>query len=175
MEEAQFLGSSSVNFDGYGMSVSVSGDVAIVCSPWGQTEKGIMAGFALLYRYNGQFWAEEQHLFASDRAAWDQFGWSVSVSDNNVVVGSRFDEVKGETHIGSVYLFDVSLVCTADINPFGGDGVVDMLDLMEVLNAFGPCSVPCPADITPPGHPAGNGTVNIDDLVAILNSFGPCP
>jgi|GEM_PF-2359712 len=68
--------------------------------------------------------------------------------------------------------------CAADISPVfgGGNGVVNIDDLVAVLNAFGPCPSPplvCTADITPGG--GGNGVVNIDDLVAVLNAFGPCP
>jgi len=65
--------------------------------------------------------------------------------------------------------------CPADITPAGGNGVVNIDDLVAVLNAFGPCGVPpssCDADITPLG---GDGVVNIDDLVAVLNAFGACP
>ncbi len=68
-----------------------------------------------------------------------------------------------------------ALPCPADITPSGGNGVVNIDDLVAILNAFGPCPAPpatCNADITPLG---GNGMVNIDDLVAILNAFGPCP
>ncbi len=61
--------------------------------------------------------------------------------------------------------------CNGDITPPGGNGVVNIDDLVAVLNAFGPCPG-CPEDITPPG---GNGVVNIDDLVGVLNAFGPCP
>jgi len=65
--------------------------------------------------------------------------------------------------------------CPGDITPAGGNGVVNIDDLVAVLNAFGACAAPpvsCGADITPLG---GNGVVNIDDLVAVLNAFGACP
>ncbi len=65
--------------------------------------------------------------------------------------------------------------CFSDITPPGGNGVVNIDDLVAILNGFGPCPAPpalCGEDITPIG---GNGVVNIDDLVAVLNAFGPCP
>jgi len=65
--------------------------------------------------------------------------------------------------------------CLGDIFPPTiptGDGKVDMLDLILILDAIGPCHPwLCFADITPP---CGNGMVNIDDLVTLLNNFGPC-
>jgi len=64
------------------------------------------------------------------------------------------------------------ILCLSDITPApGGNGVVNIDDLVAVLNALGFCKG-CPEDVTPPG---GNGIVNIDDLVAVLNAFGPCP
>lgn len=66
-------------------------------------------------------------------------------------------------------------VCLADIAPAGGNGVVNVDDLLAIINAWGPCPSgggSCPADIAPAG---GNGTVNVDDLLAVINGWGPCP
>ncbi len=47
-----------------------------------------------------------------------------------------------------------------DIN---GDGVVDVLDLLQIILNWGDCDPgPCPADVT------GDGTVNVADLVAAI-------
>ncbi len=49
-----------------------------------------------------------------------------------------------------------------DVN---GDGVVDVLDLLEVLGAWGDC-VGCPADLD------GNGVVDVLDLLIVLGNWG---
>ena len=54
--------------------------------------------------------------------------------------------------------------CPADLN---GDGVVNVFDLLELLNTWGPCPG-CPADLN------GDGVVNVFDLLELLNSWGPC-
>jgi hypothetical protein len=57
-----------------------------------------------------------------------------------------------------------------DVN---GDGVVNVNDLLEVINAWGACPAPpvaCPADIAPP--PQGDGTVNVNDLLLVINNWG---
>lgn len=62
--------------------------------------------------------------------------------------------------------------CAPDISPAGGDGVVNVGDLLAVINAWGPCPappLPCPADIN------RNGTVDVGDLLAIINGWGNCP
>lgn len=51
------------------------------------------------------------------------------------------------------------------------DGAVNVDDLLQVINAWGPCGTPpelCPADIN---H---DGVVNVDDLLSVINAWGPC-
>ena len=59
--------------------------------------------------------------------------------------------------------------CPADIS---GDGVVNVLDLIDLLLCFGqPANPPCDiADVD------GDGTVNVLDLIELLFAFGTaCP
>ena len=63
-----------------------------------------------------------------------------------------------------------ALLCP-DIAPAGGgNGAVDVDDLLALINTWGPCAA-CSTDIVPPG---GDGVVNVDDLLAIINGWGPC-
>ena len=71
-----------------------------------------------------------------------------------------------------VYLSDPN---PADID---ADGVVDMVDLILLIEAWGSCPEPCPpacpADIAPPG--AGDCVVNVLDLIELLLDLGmDCP
>ena len=63
--------------------------------------------------------------------------------------------------------------CQADIAPAGGDGVVNVLDLIDLLLCFWrPATPPCDTgqDIN------GDGTVNVQDLIQLLLAFGTsCP
>jgi len=54
--------------------------------------------------------------------------------------------------------------CPADVT---GDGVVDVLDLIEVLDAWGESGGP--ADVT------GDGIVDVLDLIEVLYGWGACP
>jgi hypothetical protein len=85
--------------------------------------------------------------------------------------------------IGGVLLDGVSVhllsnppsPCPADIAPAGGNGQVNIDDLLAVINAWGSCPGPCPqscdADIVPK---TGDGQVNIDDLLKVINEWGSC-
>lgn len=52
-----------------------------------------------------------------------------------------------------------------------GDGAVDVLDLLAVVSAWGPCPPPpgaCPADTAPLG---GDGQVDVADVLAVINHW----
>ena len=75
--------------------------------------------------------------------------------------------------------FEAHSSCIGDCaggNPCGGgtgpDGVVNVLDLIELLLAFGTPGGPC--DIAPAC--SGDGVVNVSDLIALLLNWGSvCP
>ena len=50
-------------------------------------------------------WIQTAELTASDGAADDQFGWSVAVSGNTVVVGAPFHALGSQTDRGTAYVF----------------------------------------------------------------------
>ena len=59
--------------------------------------------------------------------------------------------------------------CFADIEPAGGDGMVDVQDLVQVIAQWGsPGGI---GDIAPPG---GDGLVNVVDLLAVIAACGMC-
>lgn len=66
--------------------------------------------------------------------------------------------------------------CAADVFPVGGDGVVNIDDLVQgVINHFGQVGPPRPiGDCFP--LPNGDCLVNIDDLIqGVINNWGNCP
>ena len=70
------------------VSVSVSGDTVVVGASGDDTPGGADAGSAYVFVRSGTTWTEQQKLLASDGAAGDHFGGSVSVSGDTVVVGA---------------------------------------------------------------------------------------
>jgi len=85
--EQKLLASDGAADDGFGCSVSVSGDVAVVGAQ-NDDDNGTDSGSAYVYRWDGSSWVQEQKLLASDGAADDDFGFSVSVSGDVAVVGA---------------------------------------------------------------------------------------
>jgi hypothetical protein len=65
--------------------------------------------------------------------------------------------------------------CPWDCTPMGGgNGVVNIDDLLEVINNFG-AGATCDSSPDNGDGTFGNGVINIDDLLSTINNFGACP
>jgi len=102
-QQAKLTASDAAAGDGFGWSVSVWGDTAVV-GALGDDDGGSLSGSAYVFTRSGGVWTQQAKLTASDAAVEDQFGRSVSVSGDTAVVGSSFDDDGGESS-GSAYVF----------------------------------------------------------------------
>ena len=101
--EAELTASDAAAGDQFGGSVSVSGDTAVVGAS-GDDDGGSSSGSAYVFTRSGGVWTQQQKLTASDAAAYDYFGWSVSVTGDTVAVGASLDD-DGGSNSGSAYIF----------------------------------------------------------------------
>ena len=97
---AKLTASDGADNDYFGYSVAVDGDTAVVGAYVGDSSKG--AAYVLV-RQSGT-WSQVAKLTASDGEGGDQFGRSVAVDGNTVVVGAYWDDDQGDGS-GSVYVF----------------------------------------------------------------------
>ena len=89
-------------FDGFGFSVSVSGNTIVVGAPWDEGSTGAAYVFAL----NGALWEQIAKFPLESIAGGAFFGQSVAVSGDTIVVGALYDDVTdGPTDTGAAYLF----------------------------------------------------------------------
>lgn len=95
---------ASIN-DEFGISVSVSGNTAVIGAYLDTTPGGISSGTAYVFARIGEVWTQQAILFASDAAPRDHFGFSVSISGNTVLVGAPEDDHSGMSDAGSAYIF----------------------------------------------------------------------
>lgn len=106
VEEQKIKPSDGAAGDNFGRSVDISGDVVVVGAHWDNTVGGRDAGSAYVFRYNGTQWVQEKKLRASDGAANDRFGLSVSVDGNVIMVGAWKDDNANGVDAGAVYVFE---------------------------------------------------------------------
>lgn len=102
--QATLAASDRAPNDVFGARVSLSGDTALV-SAYGDDDAGSYSGSAYVFARNGATWAEEAKLTASDAAADDLFGASLSLSGNTAVVGAPGDDDGALNQSGSAYVF----------------------------------------------------------------------
>ena len=90
--------------DGFGFSVGLSGETVVVGAI---SKSGAVRGQGAAYVFvrSGGVWTQQQLLTADDGATGDEFGYSVAVSGNTVVVGAGIDTIGGNSDQGSAYVF----------------------------------------------------------------------
>ncbi|MFH1108024.1 MAG: PxKF domain-containing protein [Planctomycetota bacterium] len=117
----------------FGASVSLSGDTAVVGAMLDDGPGGNDCGAAYVFRRSGGVWNQQRKLTASDRAAGDWFGHSVSVSGDTAVIDAPHDACAAGSICGSAYAFTSVLGCTySDCNDNG------IPDSQDIANCDGP-------------------------------------
>lgn len=104
-EGAKLFASDAAIDNGFGGSVSLSGDTAVVGAPGAGIAGMIDAGAAYVFVRSGGTWVEQAKLVASDATAANYFGRSVSLSGDTVVVGAYWASVAGLDRAGAAYVF----------------------------------------------------------------------
>ena len=101
--ETKLTASDAAAGDWFGNSVSVHDDLVAV-GAFFNDDNGSNSGSAYVYEKVNGVWTETK-LTASDAAAGDWFGNSVSVHDDLVAVGARYNDDNG-SNSGSAYVYE---------------------------------------------------------------------
>jgi hypothetical protein len=104
VEQSKIVASDRGNGDRFGYSISISGNLIIV-GAYANDDASFSSGSAYIFaNTSGNTWSEQVKLTASDADGGDYFGYSVSISDNLVIIGSYNDDDRGGNS-GSAYIF----------------------------------------------------------------------
>ena len=106
VEEQKLTASDAAVFDYFGNAVAVMGDVALV-GALADDDNGNNSGSVYLFRFDGREWVEDRKLKANDGSSVDNFGSSVSLTENLAVIGAHRDSPNG-IQSGSAYVFDLT-------------------------------------------------------------------
>ena len=102
-EEAKLTASDAAEADQFGGSVSLDGNVAVIGAPF-DDDAGSDSGSAYVFRWDGTSWSQEAKLVASDGAAGDAFGHSISISGNAIIVAAVAANAP-RNNSGAAYIF----------------------------------------------------------------------
>ena len=123
-QQAKLTASDGAADDEFGGSVAISGDTVVVGAVWND-DNGTDSGSAYIFTRSGTAWTEQAKLTASDGAADDNFGNSVAISGDTVVVGAWHDDDNG-TDSGSAYIYTRSgTAWTEQAKLMASDGAAD--------------------------------------------------
>lgn len=124
LQQAELTASDAAAGDRFGVSsVAVSGDTVVVGVPFDDVGSSIDQGSVYVFTRDGARWTQEDHLTAPEGAAGDNFGFSVSISSQTLVVGARLDDVGTNADQGSAYVFSrVGRTWTQQAHLIAADG-----------------------------------------------------
>ena len=105
--EGELTASDGLEFDRFGTSVSIEGDV-VLAGAGGRDDTGSSSGAAYVFRYVNGEWVEYERLAPDGLLADDRLGSSTALSGDRALVGAPYDDVSGVENQGSVYVFDLT-------------------------------------------------------------------
>lgn len=103
VEEQKINASDGAEFDGFGTSVALDGEVILIGAP-GDDDNGSNSGAAYLFRDDGVTQSLQQEQKITGSASGDDFGRSVSVKGDYAIVGAPHHDHLA-TDSGAAYLF----------------------------------------------------------------------
>ena len=90
--------------DKFGEAIAIDGSTMIVGAPY-EESGGSSIGAAYIYKFSGNSWVEDAKLVHSDAGNGDNFGFSVAISGNLVIVGATGEDLNGGSNNGAAYIF----------------------------------------------------------------------
>lgn len=100
--------------DGLGNSVSICGNLVVAGASGVDFDANggnrmEASGAAFIFERSGSNWTQVQKIVAGDRAAYDDFGGSVAISGDNVIIGAwqkkETTDPNSRPHTGNAYIF----------------------------------------------------------------------
>ena len=106
-QQQKLIASDSTDLFFFGSAVALGSDTLVVGSPNADVmgTQGANKGAAYIFTRSGNVWTERQKIFASDFSASRNFGWSVAISGNTVLVGESPNISSSGTRLAAAYFF----------------------------------------------------------------------
>jgi len=102
-QQAMLSASDAAVGDMLGSSIAIDADTIVAGAPY-RDDLGTDSGAAYVFVRSGTTWSQQAKLLASDGATGDQFGGSVTLQGDTLVVGAPRDDGAG-ADMGSAYVF----------------------------------------------------------------------
>ena len=104
-QQAELTSSDGAANDKFGSSVAVDGNTAVVGAVGHMVGLNVDQGAAYVFVPSGSTWSQQAELIASDGAAGDYLGSTVSVSGSTALAGTWLHTVGSNVEQGAAYVF----------------------------------------------------------------------
>jgi hypothetical protein len=118
LQAARLVANDGTVGDDFGYAVSISGDYIAVSAPGDNTSVVEDHGSVYIFHRVGGVWTQEFKIRPGDFAEGDYFGWSVSISGDNLIAGSIGDDNGAVANTGSIYFYQRSGTTWTQLNKF---------------------------------------------------------
>lgn len=107
LRQAKLLSNDGEANDFFGYAVGISGDTIVVGTPNDDTTMGSDSGSAQVFirAPKSTSWTPTTKLQPSDAAMEDQFGTSVAIEKQTILIGSKLADTAGGLNAGAAYVF----------------------------------------------------------------------
>ncbi len=123
LDPSKLTASDGLRGDEFGISVAVDGDTAVIGAYLDDTTNGDNSGSAYVFTKVSGVWRQAAKLTASDGAANDEFGYSVAVDGDTIVVGAHQDDADDQdNNEGAAYVFTEPALGWGDWSTLDTDG-----------------------------------------------------
>lgn len=102
-QTTKLTGADTSQGDMFGVSVDMDTNY-IAVGATGDDQNGILSGSAYVFKKVNNIWTQQAKITPADGTSYDLFGASVSIDNDDIVIGAPFDDDKG-VESGSVYVF----------------------------------------------------------------------
>ncbi|KAJ5076432.1 hypothetical protein M0811_06432 [Anaeramoeba ignava] len=93
-------------YDGFGLTVSISGNFLLISSPYATVGENESQGKAYIFENDGAFWNQKQILLGSDGQAEDNFGSYLFIEGNLILIGSPYANIGENVSQGKAYVYE---------------------------------------------------------------------
>ncbi len=104
-QQAELTAGDGAPYDNFGYSVALDGQTAVVAAANHAVGANNGQGAAYVFTGSGASWTQQAELTASDGAPYDNFGRSLAVSGDTVLVGAANHATSGDANQGAAYVF----------------------------------------------------------------------
>jgi hypothetical protein len=120
-EQQRLTANDGAANDRFGLSVAINGDTIAVGTIGDDVGSNADQGSVYIFARSGATWVQQQKLTSTDGAAGDQFGRSVAINGDSIVIGAFVDDVGSIANQGSAYIFSAvqNQITVANTNDSG--------------------------------------------------------